>query len=85
MCTVGVSGTKSAMPRLPRVMSTACMPVCVEQLAAGPLEHARIVVDADAERLLDLGFVRRARGQVTIVEHAVTAVDENRNRMALLA
>ena len=27
MCTVGASGTKSAMPRLPRVMSTACMPV----------------------------------------------------------
>ncbi len=31
-------------------------------LLAGALEHAGVVVDADAERLLHLGFIRRARG-----------------------
>ena len=39
MCTVGAPGSNSAMPRLPRVMSTACIRVRSRIVAAGPLEH----------------------------------------------
>jgi hypothetical protein len=41
MCTVGAPLTNSAMPRLPRVMSTACIAVGVRHLAPGALEHRR--------------------------------------------
>ena len=82
MCTVGCFGSNSAMPRLPRVISTACMPRAPQQLPAGPLERLRVVVDADAERLLHFRFVRRAGGQAAIVEQAVARVDEHRHRPA---
>ena len=63
------------MPRLPRVMSTACMPRAPQQRPARPLERVEIVVDADAEHLLDLRLVRRAGRQPAVVEQPVARVD----------
>ena len=77
MCTVGRSGSNSAMPRLPRVTSTAARSRRVEQLAAGALERARVVADPDAERLLDLRFVRRARRHAAEPQQGVARVDED--------
>ena len=52
MWTVGRAGSKSAMPRLPRVMSTAFAASAGAARAPGALERSRIVADPDAERLL---------------------------------
>ena len=79
MCTVGLPGSNSAMPRLPRVISTRVHPRALQQRAAGALEHARAVVDRHAEHLLDFGFVRRAGGEPAIARQRVARVDQDRH------
>ena len=73
-------GSNSAMPRLPRVTSTACMPRA-PQHASRPARSStsQVVVDADAEHLLDLRLVRRARRQAAVVEQRVARVDQHRH------
>ena len=80
MWTVGRSRSKSAIPRPPRVISTASARVCLEQLAAGALEDAQILADSDVEQLLDLGFVRRARGHPAKPQQRVARIDQHRTR-----
>ena len=68
------------MPRLPRVTSTACIRVVAA--AAVPPARARRASSsiADAEHLLDLGFVRRAGRQSAVVEQPVPRIDEHGHR-----
>ena len=49
------------------------MRVRSSSVAAGALEHAQVVVDPDAQHLLDFRFVRRARGQAAVLAAARSA------------
>ena len=72
---VGCFGWKSAMPRLPRVIEHRLHRVRRRSQPARPLERLAIVVDADAEHLLDFRFVRRAGRQAAVVEQPVAGID----------
>src|SRR5581483_9543319 len=50
-----------------------------QQRSSGSLEHFRIIVDMDAERLLELRFVRRAGRQAAILEQSITRIDQKRD------
>ena len=52
----------------------------LQQRAAGPFEHAEIVADPDAERVLDLGLVWRAGGDAAVAQQAVARVQDDRHR-----